>query len=58
MLMETAEIAMINQNNPSIYICYRHVAEPENLIIALVRKHYTAGAEQHNANGNSKDSND
>ena len=58
MLMETAEIAMINQNNQSIYVCYRHVAEPENLIIALVRKHYTAGAEHHNANGNSKDSND
>ena len=56
--METVEIAMINQNNPSIYICYRHVAEAENLIIALVRKHYTAGAEQHNANGNSRDSND
>ena len=58
MLMETAEIAMINQNNPSIYICYRHMAEPENLIIALVRKHYMAGDEYHNANGNSRDSND
>ena len=58
MLMETAEIAMINQNNQSIYVCYRHMAEAGNLIIALVRKHYTAGAEHHNANGNSRDSND
>ena len=58
MLMETVEIAMINQNIPSIYIYYRHMAEPENLIIALVRMHYTAGTEHHNANGNSRDSND